>query len=162
LVTEEQQGRVKRVSADLGVKRKYLVWLKDARGLSEASIDKAVAAIAVYEEWLGLKDFRAFHSESARAFKRHLASRRKFAALGIGRDPWASASSAAGIFKQAFAETGLPPFSPHRVRDTVVELASDHCRTPEDFKAWSQNMGHEDVLTTFRSTVPFHRDGRSS
>ena len=320
----------KRVSTNLRVKRKYLVWLKDARGLSEASIDKAAAAIAVYEAWLGLKDFRAFHSESARAFKRHLASRRngatgarlspasisgvlreakaffkwladqpgyrsklshsdadylssdrrsetarrsscwkphpsprdvmraldhmpvgtvierrnralvaflfltasretaaislrlgdvdlhqscvhfngrtvatkfgksfttaffpydprietivrewieelraghgfsigdplfpktkvgvgpdrKFAALGIGRDPWASASSAAGIFKQAFAEAGLPPFSPHRVRDTVVELASDHCRTPEDFKAWSQNMGHEDVLTTFRS-----------
>lgn len=45
----------------------------------------------------------------------------------------------------------LPPFSPHRVRDTVTELANGHCRPPEDFKAWSQNMGHEDVLTTFRS-----------
>ena len=25
------------------------------------------------------------------------------------------------------------------------------CKTPEDFKAWSQNLGHEDVLTTFYS-----------
>jgi hypothetical protein len=25
------------------------------------------------------------------------------------------------------------------------------CKTPEEFKAWSQNLGHEEVLTTFRS-----------
>jgi integrase len=76
---------------------------------------------------------------------------RKFAALGIDRVPWSSASSAAKVFKQAFVDAGQPPFSPHRVRDTLAELAKDHCRTPEDYKAWSQNMGHEDVLTTFRS-----------
>jgi integrase len=76
---------------------------------------------------------------------------RKFVALGIDRSPWSSPSSAAKIFKRAFVDAGLPPFSPHRVRDTLAELAKDHCRTPEDYKAWSQNMGHEDVLTTFRS-----------
>jgi hypothetical protein len=33
------------------------------------------------------------------------------------------------------------------------------CRTPEDFKAWSQNLGHEGVLTTFTSygQVASHR-----
>jgi hypothetical protein len=25
------------------------------------------------------------------------------------------------------------------------------CRTAEEFKSWSQNLGHEEVLTTFRS-----------
>lgn len=55
------------------------------------------------------------------------------------------------IFKAAFEAAGLPPYSPHRVRDMIAELARDHCRTPEDYKAWSQNMGHEDVMTTFRS-----------
>lgn len=69
----------------------------------------------------------------------------------ISREPWASPSSVAKIFKLAFKDAGLPPFSPHRVRDTLAELAKDHCRTPEDYKAWSQNMGHDDVLTTFRS-----------
>lgn len=312
------------------IKRKYLIWSREARGLSEASIDKAAAAITQYDDWLGGKDFRAFHSERARSFKRHLAGlrnarsgaplaastingtlrelkaffywladqpgykskisradadyltpdrksenarrgtlwkphpspeqarhviknmpgdtviqrrdrallaflfltasregaaislwlshvdfvnrcvqfdgrhvntkfgvsfstgffpigedledilkdwvhelkhdhffssadplfpktevgvgpSRKFEALGILREPWRSASSAAKIFKAAFADAGYPPFSPHRVRDTIVELSKDHCRTPEDFKAWSQNMGHEDVLTTFRS-----------
>jgi hypothetical protein len=76
---------------------------------------------------------------------------RRFEALGIDRAPWSGASSAAKIFKQAFIDAGLPPFSPHRVRDTLAELARDHCRTPEDYKAWSQNMGHDDVLTTFNS-----------
>lgn len=71
--------------------------------------------------------------------------------MGITREPWSSPSSAVKIFKEAFRVHNLPPYSPHRVRDTIAELANDYCRTPEDFKAWSQNMGHEDVLTTFRS-----------
>lgn len=320
----------RRNSDNQRIKRKYLVWLKDARGLSEASIDKAAAALARYDDWLAGKDFRTLHAERARAFKRHLAglknaatgralsavtvnsnlrdvkaffywladqpgyksrisrsdadylnpdrksdqarrgslwkphpspeqarhvilnmaddtvlqrrdralmallfltgSRegaaislqlrhvdtihrcvqfdgrdvdtkfgksfttgfypmgaaleeilfdwidelkrehlfsggdplfpktlvgvgpdRRFQALGIARAPWANPSRAAKIFKRAFVDAELPPFSPHRVRDTIAELASAHCRTPEDFKAWSQNMGHEDVLTTFRS-----------
>lgn len=315
---------------NLRIKRKYLVWLGDAKGFSEASIDKAAAALSVYEGFLGGKDFRAFHSERARAFKRHLAAQknartgaplsvstigstlreakafflwladqpgykskitysdadyltpdrkteaarrsnlwkphaspemvrnllgamlietvlqrrdralvaflflsssregaaislrlghidlqnacvqfdgrtvntkfgksfttgffpmgddveqivrdwiaelrtvhffsdadplfpktevgigksRQFEALGISREPWSNPSSAARIFKEAFRKAGMPPFSPHRVRDTLAELARDHCRTPEDYKAWSQNFGHEDVLTTFRS-----------
>lgn len=320
----------KRNSDNLRIKRKYLVWMKDARGYSEASIDKAAAAISTYETFLAGKDFRAFHSERARAFKRNLVSKRTalgnaplsattvnailrelkafflwladqtgyksrithsdaayltpdrksenarrrtlwkphpspaqvrkllddmpsqtivqrrdkalvaflfltasregaaislrlgdvdlanacvnfdglkvntksgktfttgffpiggqaeqivrdwiaelrtdqmfsnadplfpktqvgpgpsrgFTVLGIDRAPWASPSSAAKIFKQAFRAIGLPPFPPHRVRDTIAELARRHCRTPEDYKAWSQNMGHENVLTTFRS-----------
>lgn len=320
----------KRNTDNLRVKRKYLVWLREAKGLSDASIDKAAAAISTYDTWLAGKDFRAFHSERARAFKRYLskqcnertgaplsaatfnstlrelkgffrwladqprykskitysdadyltpdkksetarrrslwkphpspeqarrvilgmphetiiqrrdralvaflfltASRegaaislqlghvdlsnrcvhfdgrsvntkfgksfttaffpfgdeveqimsdwvtelrkdhlfsssdplfpktrvcvgvsRRFEAIGIDRAPWASPSSAAKIFKQAFVKAGLSPFSPHRVRDTVAELAREYCRTPEDYKAWSQNMGHDDVLTTFHS-----------
>lgn len=315
---------------NLRIKRKYLVWLKDAKGFSEASIDKVAAAISTYERFLGGKDFRAFHPERARSFKqfmsrqrhprtgaplsastigatlrdlksffvwladqsgykskithadtdyftpdrrseqarrgalwkphpspeqvRHLvasmpdktvidrrnraliaflfltASRegaaislrlghvdlnnrcvqfdgrsvntkfgkvfttaffpmggmledvlrdwikelrqdhlfsnadplfpktrvgvgpsRRFEVQGIAREPWAAASGAAKIFKQAFENVGFPPYSPHRVRDTITQLANEHCRTPEDFKAWSQNMGHDDVLTTFRS-----------
>lgn len=320
----------KRNKDNLRIKRRYLLWRKDARGISEASLDKTAAAITLYDDWLGGKDFRAFHSERARAFKRHLGSlknertgaplaastmnstlrelkgffywladqpgyksrvsradadymtpdrksdnarrgalwkphpspdqarcvilnmptetviqrrdrallaflfltgaregaaismqlrqldlvngcvqfdgryvdtkfgksfttafypiggglesilsdwvaelkndhlfslsdplfpktkvalgaHRRFEAVGIERQAWSSPSSAAKIFKQAFAAAGQPHFSPHRVRDTVAELAKDHCRTPEDYKAWSQNMGHDDVLTTFSS-----------
>ena len=30
-------------------------------------------------------------------------------------------------------------------------LGEKVCKSPEDFKAWSQNLGHEGVLTTFYS-----------
>lgn len=32
-----------------------------------------------------------------------------------------------------------------------MRLGENVCRTPEEFKAWSQNLGHEHVLTTFTS-----------
>lgn len=76
---------------------------------------------------------------------------RKFGPVGFERAPWSSTGTASKIFKTSFERIGLPPYSPHRVRDTIAELAREHCATPEDYKAWSQNMGHDDVLTTFRS-----------
>lgn len=72
----------KRNAENLRIKRKYLVWMKDARGYSEASIDKAAAAISTYEEFLGGKDLRAFHAERARAFKRHLAGKKNASGTG--------------------------------------------------------------------------------
>ena len=36
-------------------------------------------------------------------------------------------------------------------RKTLALLGGQLCRTPEEYKAWSQNLGHEHVLTTFRS-----------
>jgi hypothetical protein len=46
---------------------------------------------------------------------------------------------------------GLPYFNPHSFRNTLVRLGQDICKTPEEFKAWSQNLGHDGVLTTFLS-----------
>ena len=31
----------------------------------------------------------------------------------------------------------------------LAQLGEWRCRTPEEFKAWSQNLGHEQVMTTF-------------
>lgn len=33
----------------------------------------------------------------------------------------------------------------------LVQLGETVCKMPEDFKAWSQNLGHEGVLTTLFS-----------
>jgi len=53
----------------------------------------------------------------------------------------------------------LPYFNPHSFRKTLVLLGQRTCRTPEEFKAWSQNLGHDSVLTTFCSygTLDAHR-----
>ena len=42
-------------------------------------------------------------------------------------------------------------FNPHSFRNTLVRLGQAVCQTPEEFKAWSQNLGHDKVLTTFLS-----------
>jgi hypothetical protein len=74
---------------------------------------------------------------------------RQFEALGLRRGHWSSTSPIRTIFREAFASAGLPYFNPHSFRNTLVQLGQQVCKTPEEFKAWSQNLGHEKVLTTF-------------
>jgi integrase len=76
---------------------------------------------------------------------------RQFEAAGLARAHWHSAAPIRAIFREAFATAGLPYFNPHSFRKTLVQLGLTVCRTPEHFKAWSQNLGHEGVLTTFYS-----------
>jgi integrase len=62
-------------------------------------------------------------------------------------------------FRLAFETAGLSYFNPHSVRSTLAHLAETLCQSPEEFKAVSQNLGHESVLTTFNSygQVASHR-----
>ena len=46
---------------------------------------------------------------------------------------------------------GLPYFNPHSARITIGLLGQKLCKTAEEVKVWSQNMGHESVDTTFRN-----------
>ena len=76
---------------------------------------------------------------------------RHFEASGLDRKHWSSAGPIRAIFKYAFAAAGLPYFNPHSFRKTLALLGGQICKTPEEYKAWSQNLGHENVLTTFSS-----------
>jgi integrase len=75
----------------------------------------------------------------------------RFGAVGLDRKHWSNAGRIRTIFKEAFEAAGLPYFNPHSFRKTLALLAGQECKTPEQYKAWAQNLGHEDVLTTFRS-----------
>jgi integrase len=75
----------------------------------------------------------------------------QFEAVGIKRAHWKTAAPIRSIFREAFQHVGLPYFNPHSFRNTLAQLGEQRCQTPEEFKAWSQNLGHEEVLTTFRS-----------
>jgi hypothetical protein len=55
------------------IKRRYFVYLKDARQHSEPTVDAAAKALSRFEEYTRHRDFKAFHSQQAIAFKRHLA-----------------------------------------------------------------------------------------
>jgi integrase len=75
----------------------------------------------------------------------------RFEASGLDRKHWSSASPIRSISKDAFAAAGLPYFNPHSFRKTLALLGGQICKSPEEYKAWSQNLGHENVLTTFSS-----------
>ncbi len=70
---------------------------------------------------------------------------------GVLREHWSNATPIRKIFKKAFEAAGFEYFNPHSFRKTLVLLGQTMCQTPEEFKAWSQNLGHEGVLTTFYS-----------
>ncbi len=74
-----------------------------------------------------------------------------FTVKGLTKEHWASAEPIREIFRRAFTSIDLPYYKPHSVRDTLTQLAYQRQLTPEQLKAWSQNLGHESVLTTLGS-----------
>jgi integrase len=86
---------------------------------------------------------------------------RIFKASGLKQEHWSTASPIRTIFHDAFEAADLPYFNPHSFRKTLVTLGQQLCQSPEEFKSWSQNLGHEDVLTTLYSygEVQQHRQG---
>lgn len=84
-----------------------------------------------------------------------------FEAQGISRKPWGTTEPIRGIFRRAFEIAELPYFNTHSFRDMLVHHAMSLNLSPERMKAWSQNLGHEEVLTTLTSygKVPVHKQG---
>lgn len=84
-----------------------------------------------------------------------------FTPAGILRSGWRSTQPVNAVFRRAFEGAGLPYFNPHSFRDMLVRHAMTLNLSAEAMKAWSQNLGHADVLTTFTSYghVPAHRQG---
>jgi integrase len=78
-----------------------------------------------------------------------LRANQQFAASGLERKHWSTAEPIRRVFREAFECADLPYFNPHSLRKTLARLGEEVCKSPEEFKAWSQNLGHEKVLTTF-------------
>ena len=55
------------------IKRKYLIFEKETRQQSDASIDSIAKSIARFEEYTKWREFKRFHFEQAIRFKKHLA-----------------------------------------------------------------------------------------
>ena len=52
------------------IKRKYLIYLKEAMRYSEASVDAVAKALSRFEADTKYRDFKAFHVQQAVAFKK--------------------------------------------------------------------------------------------
>lgn len=118
----------------------------------------------IVEDWIRfLRDEKLWSEEDPLFPTTNVAvgGQRKFEAAGLTRTHWSTAARIRKIFRQAFEAAGLPYFNPHSFRNTLVVLGEKLCKTPEQFKAWSQNLGHEHVLTTLQNygTVEPRRQG---
>lgn len=109
---------------------------------------------SIVEEWVNyLRQERLWGNDAPvfPATRVAVSEERRFQVVGLDRKHWSNATAIRKIFRQAFQAVGLPYFNPHSLRNTLVQLGETICKSPEEFKAWSQNLGHEEVLTTFRS-----------
>ena len=84
-----------------------------------------------------------------------------FCAAGLSRSGWSTTQPVNGIFRRAFEGAGLAYYNPHSFRDMLVHYGHSLNLTVEEFKAWSQNLGHADMLTTLTSysQISTHRQG---
>lgn len=83
-----------------------------------------------------------------------------FEVAGLSRLPFASTGPLNEIVKEAFAAVQLPRYTPHSFRHMLALHGDKLCNTRETFKAWSQNMGHTNPLTTVSSYMPVSADAQ--
>lgn len=110
--------------------------------------------VQIIEEWANVLVTELNFNNEAPFFPKTLVKNNGgncFAAVGLLPEHWGDANPIRKIFRNAFEKAGLNYFNPHSFRKTLAQLGEKVCRSPEEFKAWSQNMGHEGVLTTFTS-----------
>jgi integrase len=119
----------------------------------------ALAIVTGWIEWLRTDQLWGDDDPLFPATELALGEHGGFIAAGLARRGWNSSGPIRDIFRKAFASAGLPYFNPHSLRHMLAQLGQRVCQTPEEYKAWSQNLGHADMLTTFTSygAVPPHR-----
>ncbi len=71
-----------------------------------------------------------------------------FEAKGVEPIFWRSTSTMCKIFEERAKFAELKYYSPHKFRHSATRLATDSCKSAEQIKAVSQNLGHEHVSTT--------------
>lgn len=79
-----------------------------------------------------------------------------FEAKGVEPVFWRSTSTMRKIFEERTKNANLEYFSPHKYRHSATRLATDNCKSAEQIKAVSQNLGHEHVGTTLLTYGRLH------
>lgn len=112
------------------------------------------AALPIFTDWCDQLRNRLLWAEDDPLFPKTLVGlgdQGGFQAIGLAREHWSGTGPIRTIYMQSFGAAGLPYYNPHCFRDTLTTLGMQICRSAEDLKAWSQNIGHEQVLTTLTS-----------
>lgn len=78
--------------------------------------------------------------------------------VGLANHPWRTPGPLREILKRAFTGACLRYYNPHSFRHLLSSLAKEHCTTLQEFQAWAQNLGHEDLVTTMQAYGRVTRD----
>lgn len=75
-----------------------------------------------------------------------------FEVVGLRRSCWSGTGPIRVIFRDAFAAAGLSYSNPHSLRKTLARFGMVVTKgDTEALKAWSENLGHNQMLTTLTS-----------
>jgi len=69
----------------------------------------------------------------------------------LSREHWANGQHINQIIKKAFQASGITAYTTHCFRHTLGAYGEEVCTTPEEWKAWSLNLGHKNAAITFNS-----------
>ena len=113
-----------------------------------------------FEQWvIYLRETKLFGPEDALFPKdRTGVTDGRFANLGLSRDPYSNGAKVRAIVQGAFEFVQMPPYIPHSFRKTLVLNADKVCRSLEEMKAVSLNLGHDNLGTTADSYMPVSRE----
>ena len=119
----------------------------------------------IFIEWIDYLREELFYTDNDPLFPKTAIRQDEdncFAAVGLSREHWANASPVRAIFRTAFERVGLPAFGPHKFRNMIVSEAYRRQLPSNELKAWSQNLGHEGLITTLTSygKIPTEEQGR--
>lgn len=107
--------------------------------------------LRIFEDWVTFLEKTKFFGPNEPLFpKPHMGLRAdgQFATLGISKDHWSDAGPVRRIVKAAFRYAGLAEYGPHTIRKTLTRYGLEKCERIVDLKAWSENLGHEHLITT--------------
>jgi hypothetical protein len=94
--------------------------------------------------------------------KRQVGTRFSFTYDGLDPHPWQSVQAPRRIVNRAFEQVGCPAYGPHAFRHMIVQEGNRIALTPEEVKAWSQNIGHSDVRTSQNSYGTLTKEQQTS
>lgn len=82
----------------------------------------------------------------------------RFNFADLSREPYCNGQKINAIIRAAFKTAGLHEFTPHSFRKTLSLYVDKICTTREEFKAYSQNVGHSKEVITVGSYMPISRE----
>lgn len=82
----------------------------------------------------------------------------RFSVVGLSHTNYATAGKLVKIIRKAFAAVQMFEFTPHSFRKTLAKFGDEKCISLTEMKAWSMNMGHENLVTTISAYMPVSRD----